>query len=424
MFLFFIRHFNDIDHLTPIIWKMKRGNHSVSVYCLNPEYDIKSDYRLCFLKELGITVTYVYDIKSHELGRKHQLLRRLSKYFFSIANYLKRLKSSSLPSSLNGITTKITRYGKKIHNYCKDNYYDAIWAYGIIKGTNARAVCFDHIRPDLYVVRVILEASQRLSIPTVALPHGVHLYTNDMTKPKSEESRRLNKFNQFDYIIATNQLRKVALTQSGVASEKISVLGSARYCDEWMNQNSKILPQRTHETSKNSGLLKLVFFPSKPQCNMDLERMSKTINILSDLEGIQLKVKPHTRTAIGEEYYKVGSRSDATEILTAELCEWADAILVVGSSVITEALMRNKPALYLKYLHTNSMLFDDFQACWTINDEQELIRAVKSLISNTKIIPYDRNNVDLFLSETVYGGNLKKNILEAYEQFIVKSSIA
>jgi UDP-N-acetylglucosamine 2-epimerase len=269
-----------------------------------------------------------------------------------------------------------------------------------------------------------MEASQRLSIPTVALPHGVHLYTNDVTKPKSEENRRHKKFNQFDYIIATNQLRKVALTQSGVASEKISVLGSARYCDEWMNQNCKVLPKKSHKTSKNSGLLKLVFFPSKPQCNMDLERMSKTVNILSDLEGIQLMVKPHTRTSIGKEYFKFDSRSDATEILTAELCEWADAILVVGSSVITEALMRNKPALYLKYMHTNTTLFDEYQACWTINDEQELINAVKSLINNPKKIPYNKTNVDLFLSETVYGGGKKKDILQVYEQFIVNSSIA
>jgi hypothetical protein len=40
MHLFFVRDFNDIDHITPVVWKMKGDNHPVAVYCLNPEYDI------------------------------------------------------------------------------------------------------------------------------------------------------------------------------------------------------------------------------------------------------------------------------------------------------------------------------------------------------------------------------------------------
>jgi hypothetical protein len=53
MYLFFVRHFNDIDHITPVVWKMKKDNYPVAVYCINPRYDIWSDYRLCFLKNQG-----------------------------------------------------------------------------------------------------------------------------------------------------------------------------------------------------------------------------------------------------------------------------------------------------------------------------------------------------------------------------------
>jgi hypothetical protein len=56
MYLFFVRAFNDIDHMTPIVWKMSQDKHPVAVYCLNAEYDIKNDYRLTFLKELGVEV--------------------------------------------------------------------------------------------------------------------------------------------------------------------------------------------------------------------------------------------------------------------------------------------------------------------------------------------------------------------------------
>ena len=53
MYLFFVRAFNDIDHITPIVWKMHQSHHPVGVYCLNPEYDIQHDYRLNFLRNLG-----------------------------------------------------------------------------------------------------------------------------------------------------------------------------------------------------------------------------------------------------------------------------------------------------------------------------------------------------------------------------------
>jgi hypothetical protein len=59
MYLFFVRHFNDIDHITPVVWKMKKDNYPVAVYCMNPRYDIRSDYRLCFLKSQGVTVNYL-----------------------------------------------------------------------------------------------------------------------------------------------------------------------------------------------------------------------------------------------------------------------------------------------------------------------------------------------------------------------------
>ena len=96
--------------------------------------------------------------------------------------------------------------------------------------------------PKLFVVDAFLKASRQMSIPSLALPHGVYLYTNEATKPKATDEHRLAKFNRFDYIIVTNELRKALLAHSGVAEDKIFVLGSARYCSEWLEQNRKILP--------------------------------------------------------------------------------------------------------------------------------------------------------------------------------------
>ncbi len=84
MYLFFIRHFNDIDHMTPIVWKMKKDNYPVAVYCINPKYDIEGDYRLRFLRELGVTVDYIYNNFDQKSGWLHRMLRFLFRSIFTL----------------------------------------------------------------------------------------------------------------------------------------------------------------------------------------------------------------------------------------------------------------------------------------------------------------------------------------------------
>jgi hypothetical protein len=298
-------------------------------------------------------------------------------------------------------------------------YYNDGWARSILKNTGAQVICFDHIMPKLYVVAALLKASRQMSIPSLALPHGVYLYTNEATKPKATDERRFAKFNCFDYIIVTNELRKEILAHSGVAKDKISVLGSARYCVEWLEQNRKILPGGFDTVRKGSGKLKVVLMPSKPQCRMDVERMINTCRILADLEGVEAMIKPHTRTRNQKYVFDNITLPDVSHVLTAELCDWADVLINVGSSVITEALMRGKPALYLKYLHPNTTLFEELGACWTIHDESELTGALLTLQADKNHMPYSKESVANFLKEVVHGGNNSSDVLGRYEQFIV-----
>ena len=84
--------------------------------------------------------------------------------------------------------------------------------------------------------------------------------------------------------------------------------------------------------------------------------------------------------------------------------------------------MRGKPALYLKYLHANTTLFEELGACWTIHDEAELKKAVLSLQANKTGVPYGEENAARFIAEIVYGGGSNIDVLGEYEQFIVGSA--
>jgi UDP-N-acetylglucosamine:LPS N-acetylglucosamine transferase len=406
---------------------MKQGNHPAVVYCLNPQYDINNDYRLKFLKEQGIPVQSIYDAFSQKLNGPHQAMRFIYMWLFANGkklDYDKQISRWRLLLSQQGrkdVTRHILRkLGNKIYKLTRKIFYNQNWAHYILTQNSTRVMCFDHIISNHYVVAVLQKAAKEMSIPTVALPHGVYLYTNESSKNKSTVKQRFSKFDRFDYVVVQNHLRKNVLARSGISEDKIVVLGSARFCEEWIEQNIKILPRVLSANVKRTEKLKIVFLTSKPQCKVDLERMSNTMGMLSNLSEIELKIKPHTRMDLVPHMLHKQPIADASNILTAELCEWADVLLVIGTSVMTEALMRGKPVLYLKYLHANTMFFEECGACWTIRNEAELEAAIQSLRAEKNKVPYTEENVNRFLSEVVYGGSTKRDVLQNYVQFITE----
>ena len=423
MYLFCVRHFNDIDHTAPIVWKMKQENYPVAVYCINPKYDIDADYRLNFLKEQGVIVDSIYNAFDHKLNAVHSTMRYLYQRFSADRKESNSHghEKKSLLVSLSQIMAGII--GRILYELTRVGFYQTNWAHYVLEKSKAQALCFDHIIPNRYVLNVLLRAAKEKSIPTLALPHGVYLYTNKFNKARFSPGQRFYKFNRFDYVIVQNHLRKDVLVSSGISREKIIVLGSARFCGEWIAQNRKILPRIIQSTGRDQERLRVVFMPSKPRCRIDVERMHSTIDLLANLSEIEAVVKPHTRIGREAHLFDHMQLPNVSHILTSELCEWADVVLIIGSSVITEALMQSKPVLYLKYLHANTMLFEECGACWTIHNEVELEQALQSLREKSTDLPYGNDNVHRFLSEVVYGGQNNRDVLKDYVQFITTCSV-
>jgi len=402
---------------------MKQEDYPVAVYCINPKYNIYADYRLNFLKEQGVIVDSIYNAFDQKFSAVHHAMRYLFQWFSADrkkSGSQEQEKKSSL-STLSQITAGII--GRILYELTKMEFYQSNWANSVLEQSDAQALCFDHIMPSRYVVNVLLRAAKEKSIPTLALPHGIYLYTNKFNKAKFSPGQRFYKFNRFDYVIVQNHLRKDVLVSSGIAKEKIIVLGSARFCGEWIAQNKKILPKTIESTGRDPDRLRVVFMPSKPRCKIDVERMHNTIDLLASLSGIEAVVKPHTRVGREAHLFDDMQLPNVSHRLTSELCDWADVVLIIGSSVVTEALMEGKPVLYLKYLHANTMLFEECGACWTIHNEAELEQALESLRKKSMGVPYGDENVHRFLSEVVYGGQNNRDVLTDYIEFIVNCKV-
>ncbi len=421
MYLFFIRHFNDIDHFTPIVWRMQKDGYPVTVCCMNPGYDIRNDYRLQFLSELGVKVDFLHKEFTQHLGIVHSGLRFISQAGFTMA---KKLDASAASSKWAAkLQHRCLKIGIRYYKRNRKRFYNSAWARHILEQTQAQMLCFDWVAPWRFIVDAFMRSAKEMSIPVISLPHGVFVYTNDDVKIDSiDEERNFKKFNQYDAIAVQNRLFKEIIIKSGVAKEKIFVLGSARYCDEWVEQNKKILPRISTLKSQKNINLKVVFMTTRPNYKIHVDRMLRTFDVLSKLQGIQVVIKPHTRSGEEAKIYENLPLANVSGVSSVELCEWADVMLVIGSSILIETFLQRKPVLYLKYLHENTTLYEEIGACWTIQDDHELTQALQSLQAHKDQVPYSETQVDRFLSEIIYGGLKKRDVLGDYEQFIVNTT--
>ena len=79
MYLFFVRRYNDIDHIVPIIYRMaKDGVKDIKIFCTNLRLDLKRDFRILFL-EKKFNIISEYYFLSKTVGFTHFLLVILAK---------------------------------------------------------------------------------------------------------------------------------------------------------------------------------------------------------------------------------------------------------------------------------------------------------------------------------------------------------
>jgi hypothetical protein len=421
MYLFFIRDFNDIDHTTPVVWKMVRSHYPVTVYCLNPRYDIHKDYRIHFLKKIGVDIDYLYNDDHRSLGWEHRILRFLYFSIFAIERQINTIEYRCLSPLKKHIGRYARMIGDRLYLRAKNKFYETQWAADLIRRKHAKALCFDWVKPKHSVVDVLLKAADSLKIPAFAMPHGVFVYTNNNITIESRPLEAYDKLNRYDGVIVQNLLFREFMTRSGLNPKKIHVLGSARYCDEWIQQNRKILPRTLDADAHGANGLKITFMTTKLRYRINSRKLSSTLNFLAKFDGLDFKIKPHTRPATAEEndIYERLPIDNGKDISSVELCEWADAVIVIGSSIMIEPLIQNKPVLYLKYLHENTTIYEEYGACWIIRSEDELKGALNQLKRNREKVAYSAESVNRFKSDIIYNNDMERDILKDYVDFIV-----
>ena len=65
------------------------------------------------------------------------------------------------------------------------------------------------------------------------------------------------------------------------------------------------------------------------------------------------------------------------------------------------------------------MIFEEYNSCWPVESDKELIEAIYQIKDNKKYQPYNYKNTKLMLKELIYCENNKSDILSNYVNEII-----
>ena len=131
-----------------------------------------------------------------------------------------------------------------------------------------------------------------------------------------------------------------------------------------------------------------------------------------DSDEIILCLKPHTR---GMSVSELNINQNAnlrieTLVSTRQLIEWSDIVLYTGSSIIFEAMIKNKRTLYLKSQQKYKTIFDMLPTNLKHHTGDNIIEKIKKL-EMPENVEFDMNN---FLIEHTYGKNSDGKVCEKF----------
>jgi len=372
MYVFFIRSFNDVDHIAPVVYRLAGMGERVNILCQDPDYDIAADFRLCFLRNRfpGIVVQYLH--AAHPSG-------------------------GGSP------------------------WFDEEWARQCLELLQARVVVFDYvINAEQFATAPLLHASARLGIPTVGMTPGVPIFAEDYFP--EDDIFKSEAETTFDYNIVPHAAAATYRIRHGVAADRVVVLGSPRFCPEWRQVLDRIVEPVAKALPRADGRLRVVYMERGADLHGAFHRkIADTIAGLSNLDCIQLLIKPHPRLnrfQLAEE----GVSYNISWENSLNLIRWSDVVIGANTSILIDVLSSGKVLLYPKYFHADRMIFDVMEACLRVDSYEELEAALRQLYDNKDIEPYPEKNVRQLLDYLVLGGRPDRDVLGDYVAFLMQIS--
>lgn len=390
--LFLLRAYNDLDHISPVIWKIATDGHqSVSFLFVGTKF--RGDYRVKLVEEAGAK-----ELISNKIDFYYRRLRPKLKVEF-IQKILDRFIGMY--------------YGRQILTRNRVSCIVTEWG-----GPDGKGMAPYYLRP-----------ARAMGLPTIAIPHGYHTWiNNDFNVTTSYFIQKTGKLPQFRnrnlftaYVVQSDNIKRYCI-QSGIDKEKLIVLGSARFCKEWSAKN-QLICQPTNFMLRHKNRIVVLFFLNHWDYNVDRKGC---LNLLKRIAGenVELIIKGHTRGQSGgltqldenelAEYDSV--RFAGNNVHSPELVGLSNLVIVYGSSICFEALRQHKPVCRPSFICNNTTIFDDPNVTFDAKTDDDVISYIRGLRTTT-VLP-SNECLRKFFAVHVENGENNKPVLESYMELI------
>ena len=397
--LFFLRHYNDIDHVTPVVHKWIERGHVCDVVLMGAKV-FRDDYRVAWLDSLdGVRVAHVDEIIS-----RPQLIRMQVQKLLLDRN-LRRYLPAALIRLLEGVLNTERRVGfwEKLARRILERSFAA---------GESGVVTFDWISSNsvfpIEYVQTVVATAHKMGLKAVSLPHGDSPHANKLVRVEELKLVPHTKFaaaSMFDRVVVPNELCATRF-RPFVDDERVAVLGSPRYCDEWLAILASLLP--ASPLKEKPDKLKIVLFLRKSDFSIFWDEVGRVVQLLAAFPKVELIVKAHTRGGWRQPLTRIRAlrrmenvRFVAGEVHSAHLLAWADVVIDIATSVAFEAVKMNKPVLAADYLHAGlSTVGEHIPEC-VLNCRDDVYAKVDGFLKNGCDDFYTEAHRRKFLAEIV-----------------------
>lgn len=347
--LFFLRHYNDIDHITPVIHKWVACGHACDVVFIGGSR-FKDDYRIAYLAGLpAVRLAHLGDI----LGRAE--LFRVRVQMMTLTGKLRGRFGRLLAALLTGVRSSEQRVAlwRKTAQRLLDRSFS---------GEAGGVVVFDWITRNTAIavewVEYLVESARARGLGAVSLPHGDSPHANKLIRRnelRPAADTTYEAAGMFDRVVVPNELCATRF-RPFMGEATVAVLGSPRYCDEWLKKLGAILPPSP--LPRSASRLKVVMFLRKRNFTSFWEEIGLVARMIAGFDGVELIVKQHTRGGWKQPLAvdaglrrKANVRIVGDAVHSAHLLAWADVVVDLATSVSFEAVKTRQPVLAADYLH-------------------------------------------------------------------------
>ena len=352
MHLFIVHQFPDYDNFVPIIVNLKKEtNSNFAIMNIFPVHDLKYYGFNSILKKYKIQFIDVFNLN------KKSIFIKLLLNFIII-----------LPKMIIKRLNRLWYYF--YHNY---TLFYKKHLVSLIKREKIKSINIDNSLPERYK-KIFFSACKETNIKFNCYRIGVEMRQD--IKIKAEE------YSLFDHTIIQDQ--NFMIDTNKINDNKFIRISSPRYSLNWIKEveNSYKYKLREYDSNITKRKLRVLLVTRNEVSNKSWQIIHYKLKKIENLE-LRIKIKPrgqfsplHIQENIINEYN------------TSELVNWADVIVSHSTSILIEAIIKNKKILFLNYLYA----LEKKKEFKYIFEDQNIVEYVNSIENLLKRIQYFKSN--------------------------------